>query len=175
MTRGMFWRPTWDGGPIPVEVVSNFAPMTGREYERQFPGDRLAQSTKGNRTLTTILEQPHMFDAALATVVRDEAIARVEDNAEPDWVLEALRAIYRICQTRDTFTTDRVWAILDSRSIPGPHEPKALGAVIRTAQRRGWCRPTPEYTQSVRVECHRRPLRVWQSAGPLLASWDGES
>lgn len=122
----------------------------------------------------TFNDQPGLFDMRRAQEARDEAIDRVERNADEYWILEALRAIYSLCRIRTTFTSDAIWAILEQRNVPGPHEPKALGAVMRTAQKRKWCSPTSTYSNSVRVECHRRPLRVWEALRPLPA-WDYES
>lgn len=121
-----------------------------------------------------VFTQPHMFNAFKAARERDAAIAQVGENAEPDWKLEALKAVYHICSTRLSFTTDRVWAILDGRHVDAPHEPKALGAVMRIAAHRRWCRATNRYEKSVRVECHRRPLCVWDVLVPL-PEWDGQS
>jgi hypothetical protein len=146
--------------------------MTQHDHSRYVEGCfRCDLSRDEVRVATT--EQPHLFDIHRANEARDEAISRVELNADPDWVLEALRAVYAICRVRTTFTSDAIWALLDQRGIYGPHEPKALGSVMRTAQRRGWCRPTATYSNSQRVECHRRPLRVWESVGLReLPEWD---
>lgn len=95
----------------------------------------------------------NLFAAAEA---RDRAIDIVEANMPNDWREEASRIIFRLARTCDEFTTDEVWAGLSQ-----PPEPRALGAVMRQAQRDGWIRPTDRVRNSVRVECHARPVRVW--------------
>lgn len=113
----------------------------------------------------------HTFDAELAGRRRDDALARVHEHARPAWRHDALRAIYDLCRTRSEFTTDAVWALLDRRLVLVPHEPRALGAIMRMASARGWCHPTGEVRKSTRAECHGRPLTVWVARQPL-PEWD---
>jgi len=118
-----------------------------------------------------VARQPHLFDPGLGQQLREQAIARVDEHAPPDWRLEALRAVYDLCRTRSEFTTDAVWGLLDRRGVAPPPEPRAIGAIMRAATRRGWCEATDHTRKSVRAECHRRPVQVWRHLGPLPA-WD---
>lgn len=93
-----------------------------------------------------------------AIQARDEAIARVQENAPPDWMQEARRTVLAIAETRSSFTTDDVWAALEG----APPEPRALGAVMKGLSREGKIRATSAWRQSVRAECHARPVRVWE-------------
>jgi hypothetical protein len=93
----------------------------------------------------------------------DEAIARVGSNADPGWVRSALDAVRSIALTRSRFTTDDVWELLERRGVQATHEPRALGAVIRMASKKGIIRSTGEYVKSKRVECHSRPVMVWEA------------
>lgn len=98
----------------------------------------------------------NLFDAEQA---RDQAIQQVEDNADTDWMRQALAAVKWCAHYHGLFTTDEVWTML-----PEVREPRALGAVMRKAQKAGWIRPTDRVRNSSRVECHARPVRVWESA-----------
>jgi hypothetical protein len=92
-----------------------------------------------------------------AVQARDEAIARVEEHAPPSWMVEATRTVLRLAESRASFTSDDVWEVVGS-----PPEPRALGAVMQRLSREGKIRATQEWRQSVRPECHARPVRVWQ-------------
>ena len=104
--------------------------------------------------MTTLLD--------LIDQVTNEAIDRVDRNADPDWKEHALTVVEQLAMTRATFTTDDVWARLDPAFAT--HEPRALGAVMRKAAALGLIRATSTYENSTRVECHGRPVRVWESA-----------
>src|SRR5262245_47419004 len=105
--------------------------------------------------------QPNMFDVEAGEAALNEAVERVEEHASDDWLAAAASAVRLIAEHRSLFTTDPVWAILERRGIPGPHEQRALGAVMRRMQRLGVCEPTNQTALSARPICHRRPLRVW--------------
>lgn len=104
------------------------------------------------------MEQQNLFEAIRQ---RDEAIARVEANADLGWANEARHAVKR-CMLLGTFTTDDVWASMHERYHT--HERRALGAVMKRLQREGAIRPTGEWQASARPECHGRPIRVWRAA-----------
>lgn len=104
------------------------------------------------------------FDAETSSLARDAALAQVEAAASHRWKAEALDAIRYVAERRERFTTDAVWYVLEQiRKIEGPSEPRALGSVMRRAVSMGFCRATSEVQKSVRVDCHRRPLAVWES------------
>src|SRR6185437_118095 len=114
--------------------------------------------------------QGGLFDPVAGIQRRDEAIRLVEANADERWFVHALSGVYDLSRTGLTFTTDDIWNyLLDSEETT--HEPRALGAVMRTAQKRGWCLPTDRYMPSNRPDCHRRPIRLWQGVSPL-PYWD---
>lgn len=105
----------------------------------------------------------HVFDAEASTIARETAIEQVDDAASVTWKAEAFVAVAHVCETREEFTTDAVWALLDERKVGIPREPRAMGAIMRKAVAAGLCLPTDRTSKSVRVECHRRPLQIWQS------------
>lgn len=102
-----------------------------------------------------------LFDEA--GKARDEAVARVEANAQPDW-LETARRIVLAISAGGEFTTDDVWTGLASASV-ATHEPRALGAVLRRLAKEGHIVKTGQYRPSTRKECHARPVPVWRRRG----------
>lgn len=99
----------------------------------------------------------------LAAHERDVALARVDGAADPLWRAAADRIIRELAASGVEFTTDDVWSRLD-RTGTATHEPRALGALLKAAAQRGIVRATDRYRNSVRVECHARPVRVWVGA-----------
>jgi hypothetical protein len=106
-----------------------------------------------------------LFDQPPVDAVTTEAIERVKRNAEPKWLKAALDAITSLALEQNIcFTTDDVWHLLEVGNVEPPREPRAMGAVMRTAQGRGIIRATEEYRKSTRVECHGRPVMIWRKA-----------
>lgn len=105
-------------------------------------------------------EQPDLFTALER---RDEALHRALRNANDPWKSAAVAAIVRCSTIADTFTTDEVWAELH-RSGYSTHEPRALGAVMKMVASDGLIEATPNWRQSIRPECHARPVRIWRRA-----------
>lgn len=101
---------------------------------------------------------------AAATAARDEAIDRVEENADPDWAEAAYLACCLVAEEEPLLTTDNVWQTL-ARLFPqyATHEPRAMGAVMRRAARDNKIQATNHYWKSIRPECHYRALMVWKS------------
>lgn len=98
-----------------------------------------------------------------ATDTRNKAIAQVATNTCPTWAKQTLDIIKQIATNTFDFTTDDIWQALSQASLPTPHEPRALGALMIAAQRSGLIAPTDRYRQSQRPQCHARPIRVWQA------------
>jgi hypothetical protein len=108
-------------------------------------------------------EQGRLFDPAEGERRRERAITIVDEAADNDWKDAAETAIGIVASRLVTFTTDDVWAYLDVLKMPPPREPRAMGAMMRQAQRNLVIVPTARWQLSKRPECHRRPLRVWLS------------
>jgi hypothetical protein len=103
--------------------------------------------------------------ASAITPEQDEAVDRVTRNAEPEWLLSAASAIYILSQTNEgAFTTDDVWKLLEQWEVEPPHEPRAMGGAIKTAQATGRIKATGSYVRSERPGCHGRPVMVWSAA-----------
>lgn len=105
------------------------------------------------------MSQPTLWDAQ---TVASEAVNRVGAHADADWLSAAHRIVRRLADTRNEFTTDDVWAALDELDVV-THEPRAMGAVMRQAARGGVIVKSDRVRNSVRVECHARPVAVWIS------------
>jgi hypothetical protein len=101
-------------------------------------------------------------------LLTNEAIAQAEEGAPNEWLNHATSAVFYICATRGRgkeFTTDAVWARLKQtlgEDLAEPPEPRAMGAVIRKARAKGWCRATDRMVKSTRPECHGRRIQVWE-------------
>lgn len=111
-------------------------------------------------TTTTGAEVQVSFAEVEAHEVTEEAIQRVDDHGEPDGKALLLIAVYRVALRELYFTTDDVWAL---EPVPGVHEPRVMGAIMRTAAKKGWIEPTDRYEKSKRVKAHRNPKLVWRS------------
>ena len=98
----------------------------------------------------------------------DDALERVEGNADARWKDACVDTIHRLALEREDFTTDDVWEAMDPEART--HERRAMGAMMRRAADRGWIRPTTLYKPTARPEAHGRPVRVWASR---LAGWRG--
>lgn len=93
---------------------------------------------------------------------RDEAIDRVEENADQEWFKLAVWKTRAIAKSCSTFTSDDVWSWMDIFDY-STHDNRAMGAVMRRAQAEGWIEPTDRVVKSTRPVCHSRPIRVWRS------------
>ena len=104
--------------------------------------------------------QDDLFSAFQA---RDEAIARVDANADDAWKQRAEAVIIHLARMRPTFTADDIWAYLEAHHDVSTHEPSALGAVITRLARQKKIRKVG-YTQSARKTRHAAPIAVWSAA-----------
>ena len=110
-----------------------------------------------------MMNRPTLFDEQLAMALTQQAINQVEENANQQWMDEALEVVKRLSKTFNLFTTDDVWNWMqylhpDSET----HDNRAMGAVMRKAARGKLCIPTDKYIKSTRTSCHHRPIRVWK-------------
>ena len=106
------------------------------------------------------MEQLSLTDAER---VRDDAIARAERHALQQWKDLTMATIKELAVMCPRFTTDDVWIELSRTPDVATHEPRALGSMMRAACKLGWIVPTDQYENSVRPECHARPVKIWAS------------
>ena len=90
-----------------------------------------------------------------AELQRDDALDRLA-RANLEWIKACVNAIAAI-PAGNAFTTDRLWEILDA-----PPEPRAMGAAICEARRRGLIASTHVYRKSTRRACNARPMLLWK-------------
>lgn len=103
--------------------------------------------------------QLSLLNPAESRRLTEEAIARVDQHADPSWKYAALRTLLAVARALPTFTPDDVW----TWGLPRPREPRALGPVMRLAERRGWMEPTGEFVRSKIPTQHQNPIRVYRS------------
>lgn len=100
--------------------------------------------------------------AKTGEALKEEAISRVEANASRAWLDEAWMSLRFMCSKFREVTSDLVWIDLHGRGIPDPHEPRAMGPVMRRAVAEGLLRPTSTFEPSEMPQNHRRPVRVYE-------------
>ncbi|MFZ4431659.1 MAG: hypothetical protein ACOYOQ_00530 [Microthrixaceae bacterium] len=103
-----------------------------------------------------MMEQLNLLDGP---ALRDEALARVNRNADTDWKAVARTVVAALAAAGEPFTTDEVWGALDAQGVE-THERRALGAIITAAARDGKIERVG-FRVSTRPECHARPITVW--------------
>jgi hypothetical protein len=99
------------------------------------------------------------FSNLIGAKERDKAIDVVEASANPEWKEEALAVVEKLARRSESLTTDAVWALMTTKTT----EPRAMGAIMRTATKLGYIEPTDYHIPSIRRASHRRPIRVWKS------------
>lgn len=109
------------------------------------------------------MNQLSLFDLAEAIQAREEAIARVDLHADEMWKQSCREAIIAVASIKAEFTTDDIWEWMFVNGVDQPHENRAMGAVIRESHKSGIIKPTDRYLNSLRPECHRRPIKIWLS------------
>lgn len=124
------------------------------------------QTCPCQRTITTT-DNGVSFSHSIAGLNTEEetahqAIERSGASADARWTKEALSVVHELCRTMPEFTTDSAWDVLDTLDI-STHDPRALGAVMRTAAHSGWCEKAGRTLPSKRKVCHGRDLAVWSS------------
>jgi hypothetical protein len=113
--------------------------------------------------LSGVPQGKKQLDGRESTKRRDAAIRRAGSNADKEWIREARRALLHVADTQELLTTDDIWAVLNTRNIRAPHEPRAMGAVIKWAEGQKHIIGTPNYQATKRVTGHSGPVRVWRS------------
>lgn len=103
------------------------------------------------------------FDPIGGTIAKDEAIERVKRHADPQWWAWMLEGVKEVAQRKPVFNTDDIERLRQDRQGPRTHENRAIGPLMKTAQKLGYCIPTEDWVESSQKVNHRRPMRVWYS------------
>lgn len=97
--------------------------------------------------------------AAAGVKARDKALKQVLKNVPPEWRKAALAAIKTLARSDRHFTSEDITMLVGK-----PPEPRALGAVFRTAQDMGLIVPTGRFVPAEDPTRHRAPIREWRGA-----------
>ena len=108
-------------------------------------------------------EQLALLSPEEAAAARDEAMERVERNADPSLMLSYERLVIKLAHARPEFTTDAVEALAEAEDLPVPHEKRVFGPLMLGLAKRGIIARTDRTVLSARKSNHRRPIRVWRS------------
>lgn len=108
------------------------------------------------------LDPRAVLNSVRAAAKRDDAIERVDKHADKGWKELALETVKTVAQANARFTTDKVVELLAQAPLK-THEPRALGAVMRSAARQGWIVATDGFEKSAAVSRHRAHKMVWES------------
>lgn len=99
-----------------------------------------------------------MKNLQAAIAARDDAIDRVDRNADERWMRDAKWALWQTIHRTGIggeLTTDDV-------KCRQPREPRAWGPVMLAAARAGFIENTHRTRKSSEVQNHARPKQVWR-------------
>jgi len=106
------------------------------------------------------MRQADLFDEQAAREAHKDGMGRVEDHAAPEWKDHALEAVRATARSGREFTVDDVWPNLAGGAT---HDLRAMGPVMKRAQRLRLIEPTGRFELARRISCHKCPRRVWRS------------
>jgi hypothetical protein len=106
------------------------------------------------------LETPRAQYSRDADIATQHAINQSEKHAHDAWRAYAINAVERVARLRAEFTVDAVRYLVE-RSHFKTHDKRAMGGVIKTAQRNGWISPTGKTVPS--KVGHKTPMQIWRS------------
>ena len=93
-----------------------------------------------------------------------KAPGRAVRLAEKEWHERAEAAVRELCAAAAPFTSDDVWFRMEYAPAPTRG---AMSAVMRRAQKAGWCLPTARWTAGTHPLHLGRPRRVWEPQLPV--------
>lgn len=99
-------------------------------------------------------------EAKAASLSAQKAVAEATPSDIKGQILDAIKVCAMHLQT---FTTDDVWLRLDALGGSDRFEARVLGPMMNVGAKLGWMEATKQWTESARVACHHRPVRVWRS------------
>jgi hypothetical protein len=102
-------------------------------------------------------------NALKGEMFKADGMRRAEMGTPPTWRGWAELALRYVCEHREMFTSDPVWAVLEHWKAPPPPDPRALGPLMTAATGWGWCEFTGERRLSVHSANHRREVKVYRS------------
>jgi len=102
-----------------------------------------------------------MITENTSAAARDAAMEQVEAATNPEWKEAALDAIYITARHRAEFIVDAIWQ--NFYGDASTRDKRAIGPLMRVAQREGWIAPTDKFRPSFITHHHATPRRVWES------------
>ncbi len=102
-----------------------------------------------------------LFDKGKSEYARDEAIDRVDRNANKAWKQFAQDAFVKAAEDNYHFTADHVWQLIPDEA-PQVHDGRAMGAVMKWAVKKGLC-VAEGFSSTTKVSGHGHPFRLWRS------------
>jgi hypothetical protein len=103
------------------------------------------------------------FNREQGELAKQEGMGRAARGANPEWVSFMLAALIEVARRQPYFFTDDIERIRIERGGPSTPEPRAMGPLMKRAQRDGICELTTRFVTSARVICHCGQKRVWKS------------
>ncbi len=103
-------------------------------------------------------QQLLVFDVKGGEEQKNEGIATAYEHASEEWKIMAWKALEQVARQHEYFQVDEVWLVLDR-----PVESRAMGGIMKQAQKIQWVEPTDRWIPSRLAHQHRRPLKVWKS------------
>ena len=104
-----------------------------------------------------------VFDPVGGSKAKAEGMERADRAANPEWKRFMLQAIKEICLRKPFMFTDDLELLRVKRDGPTTHENRAIGPLMISAQKLGYCVPTDHWVPSSQKVNHRRHMRVWFS------------
>jgi len=113
-----------------------------------------------------------LFSEGIAEQKKQEALAQVEANANPEWVTAAKTAVRKIAEEKPFFTSDDVWIELERVDAPATHNPAAMGSIMKWVASSKLGEATGKHKPSIRTSTHKRQLMIWKSHLCATDTWD---
>lgn len=109
------------------------------------------------------IEGQMSLDDATRTAQRaaDRAVQRSGEHSDPEVLDWWVGVVWEAARRHSEFSTNAVFELAESP--PRMIEPRAMGVVMRRAQRAGLIRPTDRYEPDRTPGSHARPKRIWRS------------
>lgn len=96
-----------------------------------------------------------------------EAMEQISENTSPAWRNAAEQAVYRTCAAKAAFLVDDVWTEFErvdgDFAYAGVHDKRAMGPLVISAAKAGWCESTKTAQHSAIVGNHGNLRTVWKS------------
>lgn len=104
-------------------------------------------------------DKRHRLDAREARGARDDALQRVAEHSNPDWVRSAKAVVRDLAYSLAEFATDEAWR----QGLPKPREARAMGPVMMWAVRQGLVANSGRVKKTAQVSRHAAPVTIWES------------